>query len=152
MQNARIPTFVFAAIACVCGPIMAQQSVENASPPDGLEMIDLAAERQQPAPDDGFESIEYDEVTQSYRLVIDDAGDDYIEPPSEREMQVNELQRLFDLYREALANKDFLEADTLAKRVVESSIRLNGLDSHDSAKAITNLGIAQHNNRDFEAA
>ena len=152
MQNARIPTFVFAAIACVCGPVMAQQSVENASPPDGLEMIDLAAERQQPAPDDGFESIEYDEVTQSYRLVIDDAGDDYIEPPSEREMQVNELQRLFDLYREALANKDFLEADTLAKRVVESSIRLNGLDSHDSAKAITNLGIAQHNNRDFEAA
>ena len=36
--------------------------------------------------------------------------------------------------------------------MVELSIRLNGLDSHDSARAITNLGIAQHNNRDYEAA
>ena len=61
-------------------------------------------------------------------------------------------RRLFETYRQALANKDYLEADTLAKRVVEMSITLNGLDSHDTAKAITNLGIAQHNNKDYESA
>lgn len=87
-----------------------------------------------------------------YQLIEDDGGDDYVEPPSQREKDTADLRRLFDLYREALANKDYLEADTLAKRVVELSIRLNGIDSHDSAKALTNLGIAQHNNRDYESA
>lgn len=93
-----------------------------------------------------------DEDTSGYRLVEDDEGDDWVEPASQIEQDTEELQRLFELYREALRNKDFLEADTLAKRVVELSIRINGLDSHDSAKAITNLGIAQHNNKDYEAA
>jgi len=106
-----------------------------------------------PAAEDGeIENLVFDESTQSYRLIEDDEEDDWIEGPSEREAQEEELKRLFELYREALSNKDFLEADTLAKRVVELSIRLNGLDSHDSAKAITNLGIAQHNNKDFDSA
>jgi tetratricopeptide (TPR) repeat protein len=94
----------------------------------------------------------FDEQSQSYRLIEDDSGDDYVEPASEREQQTEELKRLFDLYSEALRNRDYLEADTLAKRVVELSIRINGLDSHDSAKAVTNLGIAQHHNGDYEAA
>lgn len=102
--------------------------------------------------DDGLRELVFDEQTQSYRLLEDKEGDDWVEQPSERESQADELQRLFGLYREALTNRDFLEADTLAKRVVELSIQLNGLDSHDSAKAITNLGIAQHNNKDYEAA
>ena len=133
--------------------LSAQEAEEEAAGDDELEMIDLAEERQAPrSPNEGVEGIEFDEATQSYRLVLDDEGDDYVEPPSERETQLDELQRLFELYREALGNKDYLEADTLAKRVVELSIRVNGLDSHDSAKAITNLGIAQHNNRDYESA
>lgn len=102
--------------------------------------------------DDGLSELIFDEQTQSYRLFEDQDEDDWVEPPSERESQAEELQRLFSLYREALTNRDFLEADTLAKRVVELSIGLNGLDSHDSAKAITNLGIAQHNNKEYEAA
>jgi len=73
-------------------------------------------------------------------------------PPVQTADDADELKRLFDLYRDALQNKAFLEADTLAKRVVELSIRLNGLDSSDSAKAITNLGIAQHHNQDYDSA
>lgn len=102
--------------------------------------------------DEQIDDLVLDEATGSYRLVEDDEGDDWVEPPTQAEQDTEELQRLFELYREALKNKDYLEADTLAKRVVELSIRINGLDSHDSAKAITNLGIAQHNNKDYEAA
>ena len=106
-----------------------------------------------PDPDEGFEDLVYDKVTKSYRLVEgEEPAEDLVEAPSERETQQEELKRLFELYREALENKDYLEADTLAKRVVELSIKLNGLDSHDSAKAITNLGIAQHNNGDYDTA
>jgi tetratricopeptide (TPR) repeat protein len=99
-----------------------------------------------------FEDLVYDEEAQSYRLIEDDEPDDWVEPPSQDELDTEELKRLFALYREALENKEYLEADTLAKRVVELSIKLNGLDSHDSAKAIANLGIAQHNNKEYEAA
>ena len=103
-------------------------------------------------PEAESDDLVFDEQSQSYRLIEDDGGDDYVEPPSERDTQIDELKRLFDLYTEALNNKDYLEADVLAKRVVEMSIRLNGLDSHDSAKAVTNLGIAQHHNGEYEAA
>lgn len=88
----------------------------------------------------------------SYRLIESDEGDDWVEPPPQTEVDADELSGLFELYREAMENKAYLEADTLAKQVVEMSIKLNGLDSHDSARAITNLGIAQHNNRDYQSA
>ena len=112
--------------------------------------IDHYADDELPEEVDG--DLVFDEQSQSYRLIEDDGGDDYVEPQSEREQQTEELIRLFELYSEALRNKDYLEADTLAKRVVELSISVNGLDSHDSAKAITNLGIAQHHNGDYESA
>ncbi|MDG2375325.1 MAG: tetratricopeptide repeat protein [Woeseiaceae bacterium] len=141
------------AVACPWHFLSAQETEEDSAASAELEIIDLGQERQAPhSPNEGVEGIKFDEATQSYRLVIDDSGDDYGAPLSERETQLNELQRLFELYSEALDNEDYLEADTLAKRVVELSIRLNGLDSHDSAKAITNLGIAQHKNRDYASA
>jgi hypothetical protein len=93
----------------------------------------------------------FDAQNQSYRLV-EEEPDDWIEPVSEREQDKEELRRLFLLYRDSLTQKAYLEADTLAKRIIELSIRLFGLDSHESAKALTNLAIAQHNNQEFEAA
>jgi tetratricopeptide (TPR) repeat protein len=63
-----------------------------------------------------------------------------------------ELERYFDLYRSAMENEAYAEADMLAKRVVELSIRLFGINSLDSARALTNLGIAQHQNEQYEAA
>ncbi|MEX2496113.1 MAG: tetratricopeptide repeat protein, partial [Woeseia sp.] len=79
-------------------------------------------------------------------------------PPQEHaraesgESPEEELQRFFNLYKEALDNKAYDEADVLAKRVVELSIRLFGINSLDSARALTNLGIAQHQNEDYDAA
>jgi tetratricopeptide (TPR) repeat protein len=68
------------------------------------------------------------------------------ETPEER------LQRYFMLYKEALENKAYAEADTLAKQVVELSIELFGINTLDSARALTNLGIAQHQNEDYDSA
>jgi tetratricopeptide (TPR) repeat protein len=131
------------------------------SPVFGQETEDELEEIVIPSQDQGdeadvaeeeFEDLVYDEETGSYRLVVDDEGDDWVEGPSEREVAADEIRRLFELYKDALANSQYLEADTLAKRIVELSIRLNGIDSLDSAKAISNLAIVQHRNRDYESA
>lgn len=68
------------------------------------------------------------------------------------ETPLEELQRSFFLYKEALENDAYAEADTYAKRVVELSIEIFGINSLDSARALTNLGIAQHHNEEYEAA
>lgn len=152
-SGSRNVTFAITFISALatCAPCLAQLA-------DDEEVIvpividDRYAGEDEPVAEEEFDDLVLDEETGSYRLVEDDDGDDWVEPPPQDEQDTEELQRLFGLYREALSNKDYLEADVLAKRVVELSIRINGLDSHDSAKAITNLGIAQHNNKDYESA
>jgi tetratricopeptide (TPR) repeat protein len=74
------------------------------------------------------------------------------ELPEASESPEARLQRYFMLYKEALDNKAYTEADTLAKQVVELSIEVFGIDSLDSARALTNLGIAQHQNEDYDSA
>ncbi|HEX2139182.1 MAG TPA: tetratricopeptide repeat protein, partial [Woeseiaceae bacterium] len=73
-------------------------------------------------------------------------GDEYRETPEEK------LQRYFELYKEAMENEVYAEADVLAKQVVELSIAIFGIDSLDSARALTNLGIAQHQTENYESA
>ncbi len=150
--NSRNGTFAITLLAALaaCAPCLAQ-SVDEDEVLAPIIIEDRYPDESEVAEDE-FDDLVMDEDTGRYRLVEDDEGDDWVEPPPQAEQDAEELQRLFELYREALANRDYLEADTLAKRVVELSIRINGLDSHDSAKAITNLGIAQHNNKDYEAA
>ena len=87
--------------------------------------------------------------------MADPADDTTVEPDAglvRDESPSEALQRYFDLYRQALQNENYLEADALAKRVVELSIEVFGINSLDSAKALTNLGIAQHHNEEYEAA
>jgi len=117
-----------------------------------ITLPDRYADDDEAVPEEDFADFVFDEESQSYRLIEDDSGDDWVEEPDDRAAAAAELQRLFDLYREALGAGQYLEADTLAKQVVEFSIRINGLDSFDSAKAIANLGIAQHHNGDYESA
>ena len=152
------------ALLLLCGPAgvsLAQETgedepLETISIPEkysrGQENDTVGDAAEGEFPEDEFEDLEFDEESGSYRLIEDDAGDDWVEGPSEREQLADELKRMFELYREALDNQQYLEADTLAKQVVELSIRLNGLDSMDSARAISNLGIAQHHNKDYESA
>ena len=134
----------------LCATVYAQSQDEDAP----LEPVTIE-ERYTDTVDteeESYDDLVMDDQTGSYRLVQDETEDDWVEPASQAELEMLELVRLFELYREALANKDYLEADTLAKRVVELSIRINGIDSHDSAKSLTNLGIAQHHNEDYESA
>lgn len=93
-----------------------------------------------------------DDESEEYRLIEEDGEDDWIEPLPKRESEVDELRRLYDLYVESLEDAAYLEADSLAKRIVELSIKISGIDSHDSARAITNLAIAQHHNGDLESS
>ena len=60
-----------------------------------------------------------------------------------QETDAARLRRLFTLFTDAIAERQFEEADTLAKQIVEQAIRSYGLDSSESAKALTNLAIAQ---------
>jgi tetratricopeptide (TPR) repeat protein len=70
----------------------------------------------------------------------------------DEETPEEKLQRYFALYKDAMENEAYAEADVLAKQVVELTIGLFGVDSLDSARALTNLGIAQHQNGDYESA
>ena len=78
MREANYTPFLTATLALVlAGQVAgAQESGESQVPEEELEMIDLEAERNRSQPDDGLEGIEYDEATRSYRLVIDDEGDE----------------------------------------------------------------------------
>lgn len=63
-----------------------------------------------------------------------------------------QLMEDFALYKNLLANGMTAEADVVAKRIVELSIRENGFESVETAKALTNLAIVQHRNEDYETA
>lgn len=113
--------------------------------PEQIELITLDHTRrsdddESERPVDESDEIESDEV----------AG--YLDPEAQRAADVDELSRNFELYKEAIANSSLDEADTLAKRIVELSIGLYGLNSHESAKALTNLAIVQQRSKDYESA
>jgi tetratricopeptide (TPR) repeat protein len=63
-----------------------------------------------------------------------------------------DLLREFGRFRQLLEEKNFDAADIAAKRVVQMSIEIFGPQSAETAKALNNLAIVQHNNKQFEAA
>lgn len=63
-----------------------------------------------------------------------------------------EVLREFARFRQLLMEKNYDEADVSAKRVVEMTIKLYGPQSHETAKALNNLAIVQHNNQQYAAA
>ena len=74
-------------------------------------------------------------------------------PPRRRKDDLREdLLDEFDNYKRLMSEGIYDEADTVAKRVVTLSIQLTGPRSSETAKALTNLGIAQHRNKQFDAA
>ncbi|HSN51466.1 MAG TPA: tetratricopeptide repeat protein [Woeseiaceae bacterium] len=74
-------------------------------------------------------------------------------PPRRRKADLREeLLDEFDNYKRLMSEGTYDEADTVAKRVVTLSIQLTGPRSSETAKALTNLGIVQHRNKQFDAA
>lgn len=123
----------------MCGISKAQES-------EDLELIVIDATKSSDEAgvlDYAGEELDYDAM---------DLGEDNVEPKSQREIDAEEIYRYFDLYKEAVTNKQYDEADSLAKRLVELSIRLYGIDSHESARALTNLGIVQYRIQDYESS
>jgi len=64
----------------------------------------------------------------------------------------SELLREFARFRELIAEKNFDAADASAKRVVGMAIRLHGAQSLETSKALSNLGVVQHSNKQYDAA
>jgi hypothetical protein len=69
-----------------------------------------------------------------------------------KSVQVEELARDLESYSEAIAYDRYSEAEVLAKRIMEFSIILNGLESIDSAHALTNLAFVQLHLSQYETA
>jgi hypothetical protein len=147
MKSSIYPKSDIAAIALVAiafaGNSLAQDSAGDASAAqedaDDLELVIIDGTRSS----DEVGVLNYED---------EDLDTDYEEPKTERETDEEEVRRYFELYKESLANKQYDEADSLAKRLVELSIKTYGLDSHESARALTNLGIVQYRNKDFESS
>ena len=71
-----------------------------------------------------------------------------VEQIDERELLLTEFQRFKDL-KEAGALD---EAENTAKRIIELSIQATGPTSNDTAHALNNLAIIQHDTQDYAAA
>ena len=88
-------------------------------------------------------------INEADSLDADGSSDPDLEAAIEARQQLAED---FALYKNLLKNGMTAEADVVAKRIVELSIRENGFESSDTAKALTNLAIVQHRNKDYETA
>ena len=63
-----------------------------------------------------------------------------------------ELSHQFDRYVELMKEGVYDEADSVAKRVVELALKVEGPNSIDFARALTNLAIVQHRSEEYDAA
>lgn len=161
-----------AAALLAAGPAAAQETADEpeAAAPSGTQQaageVDAGAENaagevaaggQPEAAGDGAERELAPITLEDSRHVANPAFTDEVpesisEPPPPPETDRERLMRLFTLYKDAIAEGSYDEADALAKRIVELTIELNGRDSEESARALTNLAIAQHGQGDYEAA
>lgn len=87
-----------------------------------------------------------DESGPSTQAVPVTETDQSAEPDAEK------LADAFASFKEAMDAGSLDEADMLAKRVVEFTIRLFGPGSSEAARALTNLAIVQHRQGQYDAA
>ncbi len=146
--NSKQLTFSFAAIIWLFStPAGAQETLDESGSNDGQTLIAEDQIATSPDAEDlGDEEYAEDEFD-------DDNFDDIdLQKPSQREADIAELRRHFEAYKSAIEVSSYDEADTLAKRMIELSIGVYGLQSHEAAKSLSNLGLAQQRNKEFEAA
>jgi len=74
------------------------------------------------------------------------------EPEDEPPGLHGELDRAFQTYRRLYGSGRYASAIEAGKRVVVLSIEVNGRDNLQTARALTNLAIAQQQNGEYEAA
>ena len=79
---------------------------------------------------------------------IEDSPDMPVLVETDDELLANE----FALLKQLIEDQVLDEADTVAKRVVELTIRIHGPQSNEFARALTNLAIVQYRTKNFDAA
>ena len=83
--------------------------------------------------------------TRCSRTAADDAAGDGV-PTGE------DVTREYTRFLQLLEEQNYDEADIAAKRVIEMTIRVYGPMSHETAKALNNLGYVQNNIGQYDAA
>jgi tetratricopeptide (TPR) repeat protein len=80
------------------------------------------------------------------------AGPNTAPPQPSMSSPQEEMLFQFETYKRLMRDGIYDEADTVAKRIVTLAIQVTGPQSSETAKALTNLGIVQHRNKQFDAA
>ena len=70
----------------------------------------------------------------------------------ERPLAEEDVLREYARFVRLLEEQNYDAADIAAKRVIEMSIKIYGPQSHETAKALNNLGVVQNNSQQYEAA
>jgi tetratricopeptide (TPR) repeat protein len=118
-----------------------------------LHAQDTAGNDENPGADDELQGISLQDSKHVNDPVFeDDVPEDLGPLPEAQPSDEDRLMTLFKLYRDAVNDAMYAEADTLAKQIVELTISMHGVDSSETARAITNLAIAQHGSGQFESA
>ncbi|MDJ0710003.1 MAG: tetratricopeptide repeat protein [Woeseiaceae bacterium] len=132
----------FAVLALALATPALGQNTQDDLPPAPLEQTVPVAEEEVPAPSE----------TAPLEQAVP-AADDQAPAPTEAAPLTEEQVLLeFDRFQRYLSDKNYDEADVSAKRVVEMTIRFYGPQTHETAKALNNLAIVQHQNRQYDAA
>jgi tetratricopeptide (TPR) repeat protein len=118
------------------------------------------AQEAQEVPADEAASDDSVLLDQVVPVAVDDASEESAAeeaspagPPAQTNLDPKaELLQQFDNYKRLMNEGIYDEADTVAKRIVTLAIQITGPQSSETAKALTNLGIVQHRNKQFDAA
>ncbi len=151
------------AVSCLAGGGAAAVAQDDPTPEGDEELQeirsvlaeeqDVAEQAEQPAEDEALEEIVLPRQAMfEDEVYVEEVDEQTLDAGPLPESDPQRLRRLFVIYMDAISDKQFDEADSLAKQIVELTIQIHGLDSHESAKALTNLAIAQHGIEDYESA
>jgi len=109
----------------------------------------------QEGPDEAVTADDVGPMDQVVPVAEDDAAEEaqLDGPPLQSDISPKaELLLLFEEYKRLMSEGTYDQADTVAKSIVTLAIELTGPRSSETAKALTNLGIVQHRNQEFDAA
>lgn len=128
-------------------------AADDASGIDDGATVDDEAAMDEPGPMDQVVPVAEDDAAAGDELAADAVPAEDSGPPLESNLSPKEeLLYEFDNYKRLMSEGIYDEADSVAKRIVTLAIQVTGPTSTDTAKALTNLGIVQHRNRQFDAA
>ncbi len=133
------------AIRAIVFPEDGTVTTESGAEPGGEDAPNDASDGSSDDDSSGASSVAGDLSTEGLERNIED-------PEAEAERDREDLLQSFEIYKSSIENGMYDEADAMAKRIIELSIKLYGINSHDSAKALTNLGTVQYHNEDYESA